>query len=145
MARHVSARYGIPHLDLDTLAWLSPGVRKQVADSAPEIKTFVDSHLAWVIEGCYTDLLELVLPDATEIHFLNPGTAACVSNCMARPWEPTKHESKEAQDSLLPFLIEWVEQYATRTDEYSLAQHRQLFERFNGRKVEHSQLSDFAS
>ena len=136
LAAALSRERRLAVLDLDSLAWSEPGVRKSVRESRNEIEHFVAMHPGWVAEGCYADLLELLLPHATEIRFLNPGTDACVANCRARPWEPEKYPTKDAQDAMLDFLIEWVKEYETRTDEYSLARHRALFDSFRGPKHE---------
>jgi hypothetical protein len=76
------------------------------------------------------------MPYASEVRFLNPGVEACIANCRARPWEPEKYPSKEAQDQKLDFLLHWVREYESRADEYSLARHRELFEGFRGPKTE---------
>ena len=89
-----------------------------------------------MVEGCYADLLALVLPSCTQLVFLNPGVDACVANARARPWEPHKYATKEAQDANLDMLIGWIRDYATRGDEFSLAAHRALFDAFTGDKVE---------
>lgn len=136
LAAELSRELRLPVLDLDAVAWSAPGVRRTMRESRDEIASFVSMHPAWIAEGCYADLLELLLPHATEMRFLNPGTEACVANCRARPWEPGKYPTKEAQDARLDFLIQWVREYETRTDEYSLARHRALFESFNGPKQE---------
>ncbi len=138
MARALAARDGLPHLDLDSLAWASPAVRRPAEESAAEIRAFMESNPAWVMEGCYGGLLEVALPHATEVRFLNPGVEACVAHCRARPWEPEKYESRQAQDAMLEFLLGWVREYDTRDDEYSLARHRALFDAFPGRKHEHT-------
>jgi adenylate kinase family enzyme len=130
LARQLARDYGLPHLDLDLLAWSTPGVRRPIAESAAAIDVYVEMNTEWIAEGCYGDLLELILPHATEIRFLNPGTEVCVANCRRRPWEPEKYASKGDQDARLDFLIDWVRQYETRTDEYSLDRHRQLFDIF---------------
>jgi adenylate kinase family enzyme len=140
MARDLSLKCGIPHLDLDQLAWTSPGTRKPVAESAAEIRTFAAQHPQWVAEGCYADLVEVLVPLATELRFLNPGVEACIANCRARPWEPDKYASKEEQDARLEFLLQWVRDYETRHDEYSLTRHRELFDRYAGPKREWTQL-----
>lgn len=142
MARDLSRRHGITHLDLDQLAWSEPAVRKPLPESAAEIAAFIRTHEEWVVEGCYADLLEHLLDAATEVRFLNPGPDVCVANCRARPWEPEKYPSKEAQDANLDFLLAWVRDYATRDDEYSLASHRALFERFRGPKKEYAEQAD---
>jgi adenylate kinase family enzyme len=136
LARALTSQYGLAHLDLDSLAWDRPGVRRPSPESAIAIHDFIEENLEWVIEGCYGDLLEQVLPYASEVRFLNPGLEVCLANCRARPWEPEKYPSKEAQDEKLEFLLGWVRQYQSRTDEYSLARHRELFEGFRGPKVE---------
>jgi len=111
-------------------------VRRRIEESREAIRAFVDTHEAWVIEGCYGDLIEEVVPFAGEVRFLNPGTEACIANCRARPWEPHKYATAEEQDARLEFLLDWVRQYETRDDEYSLARHRRIFEEFPGRKSE---------
>ena len=156
LARVLTSQYGLAHLDLDSLAWDSSGVqvqtmtlddwaafvprRRSLTESASTIRDFIHEHSEWVIEGCYGDLVEQVLPYASEVRFLNPGVEACIANCRARPWEPEKYPSKEAQDQKLDFLLDWVREYESRTDEYSLARHRELFEGFRGPKVELSSL-----
>lgn len=134
---------GLAHFDLDTLAWLpeTPPRRRPLADSVAEIDRFIGANERWVIEGCYGDLIAAALPRATQLVFLNPGVDACIANCRARPWEPHKYASKEAQDADLPMLIEWVRDYYQRDDELSLARHRVLFDGFAGEKVEIARLT----
>lgn len=136
LARQLAQEHHLPHLDLDHLAWTSPGIRKPTAESASEIAIYTTTNPEWIAEGCYGDLLELMLQKATEVVFLNPGVEACVANCRARPWEPEKYPSKEDQDERLEFLIQWVREYETRTDEYSFHRHRMLFDGFQGAKQE---------
>jgi len=73
---------------------------------------------------------------------LNPGVDACIRNASARPWEPHKYATREAQDANLPMLIDWIRAYATRTDEFSLAAHRALFDAYAGAKRELTSLAD---
>jgi adenylate kinase family enzyme len=138
LARQLSQREGLAHLDLDTLAW-QPGMpprRRTLADSAHDVASFMAQNSSWVIEGCYSDLLELVAPECTEMLFLNPGIDACIANCRTRPWEPHKYASKAEQDANLELLVDWVRAYATRDDEFSLISHRRLFDTFPGEKLE---------
>ena len=140
MARALAEEHGLAHLDLDSLAWESPGIRLSAEESGSRILAFVEGNDEWVIEGCYGDLLEVAAPHAGELRFLNPGVEACIANCRARPWEPEKYPSAEEQDARLEFLLDWVRQYETRTDEYSLATHRRIYDRFSGPKREISSL-----
>jgi adenylate kinase family enzyme len=135
---HLANDFALPHLDLDSLAWESPGVRRPLEESIAMIHAFVDASQEWIVEGCYAGLLESILPFATELRFLNPGIDACVRNCLARPFEAHKYASMEEQNARLEFLLSWVRDYAVREDEYSLAAHRHLFDAFAGRKREYT-------
>ena len=134
----LARRTGLPHLDLDTLAWepRTPPARRPLVASAREINAFVRANETWVIEGCYADLLALAAPRCTRMIFLNPGVEACVAQAKARPWEPHKYASKDAQDANLAMLIDWIRAYPRRIDEFSLAAHRALFDGFPGDKSE---------
>jgi adenylate kinase family enzyme len=138
LAASLSRDHAIAHLDLDTLAWLptTPPVRRDLADSGRGIRAFTAGHDAWVIEGCYADLLALLLDEATELIFLNPGVDVCERHCRARPWEPHKYASAESQDRNLAMLLDWVRSYPTRDDACSLVAHRRLFDAYGGHKRE---------
>jgi adenylate kinase family enzyme len=138
LAKELSREHALAHLDLDKLAWLPkmPPTRRPIAESTREIEHFASSHSNWVIEGCYADLLQVVVPLCSEMIFMNPGIEVCVNNCKSRPWEPHKYSSKEEQDANLEMLIGWVKNYATRKDEFSLFAHRSLFDNFKGKKLE---------
>jgi len=140
LAKQLQEQFELEHLDLDNLAWLdsSPPQRKPLMDSQIAITQFMEKHQAWVIEGCYADLLHMVLTDANEMIFLNPGVQTCIENCKNRPWEPHKYKSKQDQDQNLAMLIEWVKQYPVRDDEFSLNAHRRLFDDFPGKKIEYA-------
>jgi adenylate kinase family enzyme len=138
LAASLRRDYGLAHLDLDTLAWqpASPPIRRDAAESERDIRAFTAQHAAWVIEGCYADLLALLLDDATELVFMNPGIDVCERHCRARPWEPHKYASAKAQDRNLAMLLAWVRSYPTRDDACSLTSHRRLFDAFDGLKRE---------
>ena len=138
LAKSYAAKYGYSHLDLDCLAWqdTNPPSRKPIKQSARQIKAFIDLHSDWVIEGCYSDLLSLVLSDITKMIFLNPGTKVCVENCKSRPWEPHKYPTSKQQDENLDMLIKWIRNYSKRNDEFSLKAHTTLFDTFKGNKAE---------
>ena len=132
LAKKLCESEGLSHLDLDTLAWEQslPPERKPVIESKLEINKFMESNNAWVIEGCYTDLLECALEQASEIIYMNLAVELCIKNAKASPWEPHKYESKQAQDANLEMLIDWISDYATRSDTFSKAEHSRLFEQY---------------
>jgi len=125
-------------LDLDTIVW-EPG---RIAVPRPpeavhaDLDRFCAEHDAWIVEGCYGALAERLLALEPELIFLNPGEAACLRNCRARPWEPHKYASKVAQDEKLELLLAWVSDYYRRADDTSLARHRAIFDGYRGPRRE---------
>ncbi len=127
------------HLDLDSIAWapdIAPPTRRAIEESRTDIEHFVERHPRWVIEGCYADLLEIALPQADQVIFLNPGIETCMANAKNRPWEPHKYSSPEAQEANLSMLLAWIKDYDQRRDEFSYAAHRALFDQYAGCKQE---------
>ena len=102
------------------------------------LDTFIAENPAWVIEGCYGELIEAAAASATELVFLNPGLDACLANNARRPWEPHKYGSLEQQNAMLAHLQAWVADYYQRTDPWSYAAHRRIFDAHQGQKVEHT-------
>jgi len=137
LAKELMKKDALGYLDLDTLAWLPvvPPERAPLKDSKEQIDVFTKANDSWVIEGCYTDLLELVAAEANEIIFMNIDVNLCIENAKIRPWEPHKYESKEAQDNNLEMLISWIKQYMERDDEFSFKSHMNFYESFPNKKV----------
>jgi adenylate kinase family enzyme len=137
LAKALALKNHLGHLDLDTVAWkpVAPPERLSILESSKSINDFLLTYSAWVIEGCYADLLDLVTQQADEIIFLNLPISACIENAKNRPWEPHKYESKLAQDENLAMLINWISQYTTRIDTFSKVAHEKLFNDFQGKKT----------
>lgn len=136
LARNLATRTGTPAVDLDTFAW-EPGqvaVPRDPALAAADVAAFCATHQAWIIEGCYAELIRATLPHRPTLVFLEPGVEACLAHCRARPWEPHKYASKAEQDARLTFLLDWVRAYYTREGDLSLAAHQALFEAYEGPK-----------
>jgi adenylate kinase family enzyme len=134
LAARLAEAHGLVHLDLDTLVW-EPG-KIAVARTAAAVQADLDRFLAetprYVVEGCYGDLVERVAATGEELWFLDPGVEVCVAHCRARPHEPHKYATQEAQDAMLPLLLGWVESYYQREDACSYAEHRRIYERCAG-------------
>lgn len=137
LAMQLSEVEGVSHFDLDTIAWqpVIPPQRQPLEISEQAIGQFISDNHSWVIEGCYSDLLAMVLPHADEIIFLNLPIDRCIANAKKRPWEPHKYDSKAAQDANLEMLLGWIAQYEERDDTFSLASHQALFDAFTGKKT----------
>ena len=138
MAHRIIGDEPIPSLSLDEITWDHGPKRKPLEASLRLLHDFIQSNERWIIEGCYSDLIQAALPYCTELRFLNPGIEVCVAHCHRRPWEPEKFSSPEDQAAMLTRLVQWVREYETRHDEYGLKRHRQVFERFPGRKREYT-------
>jgi adenylate kinase family enzyme len=147
LARLMAAASCAPLLDLDTIFW-EP---KQIAVARPDAAVFADlakfceGHEQWVIEGCYGNLAERALVYQPLLILLHPGMEACVKNCCARPWEPTKYGSGEQQDSYLNALLAWVAAYYERDGHMSLRGHQALFDAYTGPKQLLTALPSLAS
>ncbi len=138
LAKALAAKHFIPVLDLDSIAW-EP--KKIAVPRAPEavladLNAFCKGSAGWIVEGCYGDLIEAALRWDPQLVFVNPGEEVCLRHCRARPWEPNKYASKEAQDAKLDFLLKWVSEYYTREGTMSLKGHRAVFDAYAGAKRE---------
>lgn len=136
LARQLAERFELAALDLDTVAW-EPGkiAVPRAADAAQaDVRAFCAGHERWVLEGCYADLVAAALVVEPVLVFLDPGTAACVANCRARPWEPHKYATPSEQDERLDALIAWVRGYELREGELGRAAHARLFDAYAGPK-----------
>lgn len=137
-ARALAARFGLAHLDLDSIVW-EPGqvaVPRASERVQAELQAFLAAHPRWVVEGCYGELVALAAAHCDELVFLNPGLDVCLGNNRRRDWELHKYASREQQDSMLDVLQAWVASYYTREDAWSYRAHRALFEAHVGFKTE---------
>jgi len=145
MARRIIDNRPIPRLSLDQIAWDEGPKRKSLEVSLRLLQEFIQRNEEWIIEGCYSDLIEAALPYCTELRFLNPGIEVCIAHCRRRPWEPEKFSSSEDQAAMLAQLLDWVREYETREDDYGLKRHRQIFGRFSGPKREYTSIEDYSA
>ncbi len=144
-SRRLLAGHPAARLSLDEVAFDGGIERRPLHDSIADVRRFIAANEHWIIEGCYADILESVLPLCDELVFLNPGMETCIAHCRARPWEPDKFASSEAQNEHLENLIDWVRTYETRDDEYGLRSHRRLFDVFKGKKRELNNPADYGA
>jgi hypothetical protein len=120
-------------------------VQRSTESVAASLQHFIDSHAAWVIEGCYGELIRAASIHCTLMVFLNPGIDACLANNLTKPWEPHKYASLKLQNANLARLQEWVAGYYQREDNWSYRAHREIFDAFAGPKVEHREIGASAA
>lgn len=136
LARSLARTQRMPMLDLDTLVWEPDRVAVQRPDELvfADLEQFCRESDDWIIDGCYGDLAEAVLPNGPQLIFLEPGEAVCIANCRSRPWEPHKYRTKREQDEHLEHLLGWVRSYYDLDGSMSLAGHRAVFDAYAGPK-----------
>jgi hypothetical protein len=129
LAKSLARTQVMPMLDLDTLVWEPDRVAVERPDQLvfADLAQFCRESDDWVIDGCYGDLVEAVLPNRPLLIFLEPGEAVCVANCRARPWEPHKYRTQRE-------LLGWVRSYYGLDASMSLAGHRAVFGAYTGPK-----------
>lgn len=115
LARALSARFALRHLDLDTLVFdpAQIGTMRSDAEIEAGLRDLVGAGIPWVAEGSYGRWANWLAEHASHFLFLNPPLATCLAHHAARPWEPHKYDSPEAQAARLPMLEAWVRRYAT--------------------------------
>lgn len=71
LAKKISKKLAVKHLELDEYWWL-PGWQERDADEFIElVKTELNRHQSWVIDGNYHRVRHLILPEADLIIWLN--------------------------------------------------------------------------
>ncbi len=143
LSRKLIARNPAARLSLDEVAFQGGTESRPLHESIEDVKRWIAGEESWIIEGCYADIIEPVLEHCDELIFLNPGVDVCIAHCLSRPWEPEKFSSRQEQDDNLDNLLQWVRSYESRTDEYGLSRHRELYESFRGKKREYNDPSEY--
>lgn len=145
LAKTLAADSQIHVLDLDLVFWEAGAREKPSEIRIAEVRKFCQEHDSWIIEGCYSDLIEATFPWEPELIFMDPGQEVCISNCRRRPHEPHKYSTKEEQDQNLDFLLTWVADYYQRDGLMSYRSHCDLFDRYKGAKRRVTAQKEFSS
>ena len=142
LARWLARRLGndgdpLPHLDLDTIAWL-PGqiaVARPADEAAALVRAWCAAHPRGILEGCYGSLVRVAISAGAHLIWLDPDLEQCLAHCRARPFEPHKYPTAEDQHALLPMLLDWVQSYPTREGELGRADHQRCFDECERPKI----------
>jgi adenylate kinase family enzyme len=137
LANTLAAQHDVEVLDLDTVAWEpgTVGVPRDAEAAAADVHRFCTAHDGFILEGCYENLIEAAFVYQPRLIYLDPGPEVCERHCRARPFEPHKYESLDAQNGKLEFLLAWVRAHYTRQGPMSQAEHVATFERYDGPKI----------
>lgn len=133
LSQHLSRTLHLPLTDLDLLHWEDDGhgVKRDEA-IAKSMTSEVASRPKWVIEGVYGWLVEVALPRATALLWLDMPWSVCREGLMTRGLRRGAVESDQTD------LLKWAEAYWERKTPSSFTGHLALFEGFSGTKLKFS-------
>jgi adenylate kinase family enzyme len=129
LSRRLAADTSCPVLALDDVYWLDmPGLKKRGAVDARTMTTTFAAQPGWVIEGVFGWLIDVTVPRATHLIWLDLPWSACRANLLARGPGPVSDAEFES-------LLIWAEAYWSRTSSSSHAAHADVFDRFKRDKI----------
>jgi adenylate kinase family enzyme len=125
LALHISNRFSVPVVDLDSLHWEDDGYgRKRDEKMAFQLAVGEASKPNWIIEGVYGWLANAALPRADTLIWLDLPWRQCRAGLLARGMR------RGADERAFADLLAWAEAYWARSTSSSFEGHRQLFEAF---------------
>ncbi len=134
LARWLACKLGapgepLPHLDLDTIAWLPDqiAVARPRAEAEGLVREWCARNSSGVLEGCYGGLARVAIAAGAALIWLDPDVAQCLTHCRARPFEVHKYPDPQTQQDFLDRLLDWVREYPDRVGELGRASHAECF------------------
>lgn len=82
-ARRIASRYGIPHIELDSIFW-QPNWTPLALDQYRATVETAAAGEEWVIDGNYSRVRDLVWDRATEVVWMNPPLATVLWRVISR-------------------------------------------------------------
>lgn len=121
---------------LDELFWEPGGFDRKRAPEAVE-SLILSSKISksWIVEGVFGELAQRYLDQADLLVWLDIGWSTCKERLERRGSESKKHLGREQSEAGLRRLLEWASSYDTRTDLRSYIGHREMYEKFCGRRL----------
>lgn len=130
LATRLAMATGGQHVALDDIYWDGPaGIKKRVEPVAKQMTVAVADGTSWVIEGVFGWLVDVAIPRATALIWLDLPWAECKAGLETRG--PQYSPSLAEYDALLG----WAEQYWSRQSSSSAAGHAKIFDAFPGHKL----------
>jgi adenylate kinase family enzyme len=135
VARRLAEEFGLLHIDLDAFAFEpdEPTTMRPSEVTAEIVRAHIGDRSA-VIEGIYVDVVQLLVTDADTLVFLDMDVAVCRAHCLARPYEPHKFPTPDAQAAWLPELLDFVDGWPAREGQFGRPAHVALFDAHRGPK-----------
>lgn len=119
LAKHLSERYQIPVLYLDSVYWLPNWKEREREESASIVKQFLDTNDAWVIDGTYSHMeQERRMEEADQIIFMNFNRFSCLYRALHRYFTyrgKTRESMGEGCEEKIDLEFVWWILHAGRT------------------------------
>lgn len=131
LAERMAEALGVAAIHLDDIHW-EPGHKGIARDRTlrDEMVRAASLRSAWVMEGIYGQLADLVMDRMTTLIWLDLPIEECLTNIRTRG--PHKGESPEQFQGLL----DWVAEYRTRVKNWnSFEGHQRLLDGYAGEKA----------
>lgn len=130
LAAKIAAAAGAQHICLDEIYWVDQTVlRKRGQAQALELARAISHDPSWVIEGVFGWLVDVVLPRATTLIWLELPWSDCEAGLLERG------PVFGADEIEFNGLLSWAHLYGERQSSSSHAGHGRIFEAFSGRKL----------
>ena len=135
LAQSLAVIYPVPVVHLDQIFWMPGGFNEK----RPKSEVVRDIEIRrkedlWIVEGVFGELVELFLPRARSLIFLDMDWAVCRAGLTTRGSESSRQLPSAKAEEKFGNLLVWAEQYWTRTNSCSRSGHLELFSNFAGTK-----------
>jgi len=128
-ADSLAALTHVPVIDLDSLHWGDDGYRiKREEEVAKRLVRDAAAAPRWIIEGVYGWLVEIALPRASALVWLDLPWSMCLENLILRG------QRRGGKEAGFADLLRWAEAYWERQTTSSFIGHSRLFDNFVGAK-----------
>lgn len=92
LAQTISAKHDITAIHLDHLQWAPKWQERPSEIFKQDVQDALDKHDSWVVDGAHSDALDIVIPQADAILYLDLPPLLCLWRVMTRT---VKHFNKE--------------------------------------------------
>ncbi|SHO43940.1 AAA family ATPase [Desulfopila aestuarii] len=123
-------------VSLDDFFWKPDdfNIKREKREIDSLIKESQKKH-EWVVEGVFGELINYYIPEAQELIWLDMPWQLCHKRLIQRVSESKKHMNRTQSTVSIKRLIEWAQNYYTRTDLKSRIGHKKIYDSFIGSKL----------
>lgn len=136
LATRLAAAAKTPVVHLDEIFWQPGGFnQKRSREEVDRLIAETKQGTSWIVEGVFGELAKRYFDEAELLIWLDIDREVCKARLLARGSESKSHLGRAQSEKGLAELIEWASNYFDRDGPRSFAGHKNLLDRFPGRKV----------